>query len=147
MATRVATETRAGSVRLDASPRAGRPDSPTTVPRPLRPPRASSTVDSSSSSPSPDSSISSHLSQSESSSYDSDAEEELECFDVDPFQKPLPRIDEQLFFALRDVAPDLVVGAVASVRIARRREAFGRSISRPRFCCYHTGPHTTPFAW
>ena len=148
MATRVATETRAGSVRLDASPRAGRRDSPTTVPRPLRPPRASSTVDSSSSSPSPDSSpISSHLSQSESSSYDSDAEEELERFDVDPFQKPLPRIDEQLFFALRDVAPDLVVGAVASVRIARRREAFGRSISRPRFCCYHTGPHTTPFAW
>jgi hypothetical protein len=75
----------------------------------------------------------SHLISSQSeSSYDSDAEEELERFDVDPFQKPLPRIDEQLFFALRDVAPDLVVGAVASVRIARRREAFDRSISRPR---------------
>jgi hypothetical protein len=42
--------------------------------------------------------------------------QEIENFDSDPFEKPLPSADEQLYWPMKAVTPDLLKGAAAAVR-------------------------------
>ena len=44
--------------------------------------------------------------------------QEIENFDSDPFEKPLPTADEQLYWSMKAVMPDLLKGAAAAVRHA-----------------------------
>jgi|AntAceMinimDraft_5_1070358.scaffolds.fasta_scaffold13111_1 hypothetical protein len=55
--------------------------------------------------------------------------QEIENFDSDPFEKPLPAAEQQLYCAMKSVMPDLLTGAAAAVR-ARQIEHVTR-VERP----------------